>query len=67
MACFRTRMSSALGARRRIACEDRAMAVVAVRYSDDPSLWQRIGGLSAEVWPEYNLHGDVLNVFWNRL
>jgi hypothetical protein len=43
------------------------MAVVAVRYSDDPILWQRIGGLSAEVWPEYNRHGDVLNVYWNRL
>jgi hypothetical protein len=43
------------------------MAVVAVRFSDDPSLWDRIGGLAAEVWPEYNLHGDVLNVFWPRL
>jgi hypothetical protein len=43
------------------------MAVVAVRYSDDPGLWQRIGGLSAEVWPEYNRHGDVLNTLWSRL
>ena len=43
------------------------MAVVALRFSDDPRLWERIGGLSAEVWPEYNLHGDVLNQFWSRL
>ncbi len=43
------------------------MAVAAVRFSDDPKLWERIGGLSAEVWPEYNLHGDVLNRFWSRL
>jgi hypothetical protein len=41
--------------------------VVAVRYSDNPRLWERIGGLSAEVWPEYNRHGDVLNQFWSRL
>ena len=43
------------------------MAVVAVRFSDDPRLWEHIDGLSAEVWPEYNLHGDVLNLFWSRL
>jgi hypothetical protein len=34
--------------RRRTAREDRTMAVVALRYSDEPSLWQRISGLSAE-------------------
>jgi hypothetical protein len=43
------------------------MAVVAVRFSEQPRLWERIGGLSAEVWPEYNLHGDVANQFWSRL
>lgn len=41
--------------------------MVAVRFSDDPRLWEHIGSLSAEVWPEYNLHGDVLNQFWSRL
>jgi hypothetical protein len=49
------------------ACEDRSVAVVAVRFSENPVLWERIGGLSAEVWPEYNRHGDVLNQFWRRL
>ncbi len=23
--------------------------------------------MSSEVWPEYNLHGDVLNQYWNQL
>jgi hypothetical protein len=50
-----------------VACQDGAMAVVAVRFSDDPGLWERIDGLSSEVWPEYNLHGDILNVFWRQL
>jgi hypothetical protein len=50
-----------------VACEDKTVAVVDVRFSDNPRLWERIGWLSAEVWPEYNLHGDVLNQFWSRL
>ena len=28
---------------------------------------ERITGLSKEVWPEYNLHGDVLNRYWGEL
>lgn len=43
------------------------MTVVACRYSERPELWQRLVGLSAEVWPEYNLHGDILNRYWGRL
>lgn len=43
------------------------MAVVSVRFADRPALWKRIAGLSAEVWPEYNLHSDVLSTYWNRL
>jgi len=31
-----------------------------------PDLWER-GIPSAEVWPEYNLHGDVLNRWWGHL
>jgi len=50
-----------------VAREDGSMGVAAVRYSDRPQLWGRIGGLSAEVWPEYNRHGDVLNRYWDRL
>jgi len=41
--------------------------LVTVRYSERPELWERAAGLSAEVWPEYNMHGDVLNVYWGRL
>jgi len=43
------------------------MGVVTVRYSERPELWDRIGDLSAEVWPEYNRHGDVMNQYWGRL
>jgi hypothetical protein len=43
------------------------MAVVSVRFIDQPTLWPRSVDFSAEIWPEYNLHGDVLNQFWNRL
>ena len=38
-----------------------------VRYSDRPELWDSLEHLSSEVWPEYNLHGDVLNQYWDRL
>jgi hypothetical protein len=38
-----------------------------VRYSERPELWDSLGELSSEVWPEYNLHGDVLNQYWNQL
>ena len=43
------------------------MGVTIVRYSERPALWERIADLSAEAWPEYNRHGDVLNVYWERL
>lgn len=43
------------------------MAIVAYRFSQRPELWDRIAGLSQEVWPEYNLHGDVLNRYWDDL
>jgi GNAT superfamily N-acetyltransferase len=38
-----------------------------VRYSERPELWDAISDLSAEVWPEYNLHGEVLNYYWAQL
>ncbi len=34
--------------------------------AERPDLWER-GIDSASVWPEYNLHGDVLNQLWGRL
>jgi GNAT superfamily N-acetyltransferase len=41
--------------------------VQVVRYSERPELWDSISDLSAQVWPEYNQHGDVLNSYWGRL
>ena len=38
-----------------------------VRYSERPELWDSIIDLSAEVWPEYNLHGPTLNHYWAQL
>jgi hypothetical protein len=43
------------------------MAIVAYRFSERPELWERIAGLSEEVWPEYNLHADVLTRYWGQL
>jgi GNAT superfamily N-acetyltransferase len=34
--------------------------------AERPDLWER-GLDSATVWPEYNLHGDVLNRWWGHL
>jgi hypothetical protein len=34
--------------------------------AERPDLWER-GIPSADVWPEYNLHGDVLNRWWPHL
>jgi GNAT superfamily N-acetyltransferase len=38
-----------------------------VRYRDRPALWDDMPDIGAEVWPEYNRHGDVLNRYWGRL
>lgn len=38
-----------------------------VRYSERPELWDDLDGLTGEVWPEYNTHGEVLNKYWSRL
>ena len=34
--------------------------------AERPDLWDR-GIESATVWPEYNLHGDILNQWWGHL
>ena len=39
----------------------------AITHTEDPALVDRLEGLSAQVWPEYNLHGDVMNRYWGRL
>ena len=41
------------------------MGVVAVRYSEGFDRYERLGG--TDIWPEYNLHGHVLNLYWDRL
>jgi hypothetical protein len=38
-----------------------------IRYSDRPELWDWLGGLSDDAWPEYNKHGENLNKYWVRL
>jgi GNAT superfamily N-acetyltransferase len=43
------------------------MAPQVVRHSEAPGLWEHLGGQFDEVWPEYNLHGPVLNRYWDRL
>lgn len=42
------------------------MSVTLHTAAERPDLWER-GIDSADVWPEYNLHGDVLNRFWPHL
>lgn len=37
-----------------------------VRYSERPDLWDG-GDLFVGVWPEYNLHSDVVGAHWGRL
>ncbi|MER6910190.1 N-acetyltransferase [Streptomyces sp. NPDC000594] len=38
-----------------------------VLYTERPELWDRIPEVFAGVVPEYNLHGDISDGFWNRL
>jgi hypothetical protein len=38
-----------------------------VRYCERPELWDSTGDLFADVWPEYNQHGQVLNRYWGQL
>jgi hypothetical protein len=42
------------------------MAFTMCTAAERPDLWAR-GLDSATVWPEYNLHGDVLNQWWPHL
>ena len=42
------------------------MTVTMYTTAERPDLWER-GVPSEAVWPEYNLHGDVLNRWWGYL
>ena len=44
-----------------------AMNPQLIRYSERPEAWDAFAGLSSEVWPEYNRHGDVLGQSWDQL
>jgi hypothetical protein len=39
------------------------MTIVAIAASERPDLWHRAMALGS-VWPEYNLHGDVVTRWW---
>ncbi|AXU11623.1 GNAT family N-acetyltransferase [Streptomyces clavuligerus] len=41
--------------------------VKVVLHSERPELWDRIPEVFAGVVPEYNLHGDIGDTYWNRL
>ena len=43
------------------------MSPAIVVASERPDLAARMGELGAAAWPEYNKHGDVLNLYWGRL
>lgn len=43
------------------------MDLQVARYSERPELWEAITGLSDEVWPEYNRHGETLDRYWAQL
>jgi GNAT superfamily N-acetyltransferase len=38
-----------------------------VRYSERPEVWDATADVSAEVWPEYNRHGEVLSRNFARI
>jgi len=40
---------------------------VAATARERPDLWARADDLDADVWPEYNRHGNVVNRYWGRL
>jgi hypothetical protein len=35
-----------------------------VRYSERPELWEGTDDLFADIWPECNHHGPILNHYW---
>jgi GNAT superfamily N-acetyltransferase len=44
------------------------MTLRAVNFHDRPDLWSRLPALFAGVWPEYNVHSDVMaDGRWDRL
>ncbi|WP_031077324.1 GNAT family N-acetyltransferase [Streptomyces sp. NRRL WC-3742] len=46
---------------------DRGPHWTTVRHSERPELWDRIPEDFAGVVPEYNLHGDIGDLYWDRM
>jgi len=63
VACAGTQISGVNGARR----YPRQVDLRTVRYSERPECWDQAGDLFADVWPEYNVHGEVVASHWGRL
>jgi hypothetical protein len=38
-----------------------------IRYSEPSDLWKDTATITREVWPEYNLHSEDPNGYWDRL
>ncbi len=38
-----------------------------ITHAERPELADRWDALAGDVWPEYNKHGDILNLYWPRL
>src|ERR671918_860407 len=43
------------------------MSLETVLYSQRPELRDRSDDAFDDVWPEYNMHGDVMNEYWGSL
>jgi hypothetical protein len=43
------------------------MTTQVVRYAERPELWKNAARVTREVWPEYNLHSDEPNGYWEQL
>jgi hypothetical protein len=43
------------------------MSTQVIRYSDRPELWRDGIALTREVWPEYNIHSEDPDGYWDRL
>lgn len=40
--------------------------MITLTYADRPDLWKRLPEELAGVWPEYNIHGDIADLYWAR-
>jgi GNAT superfamily N-acetyltransferase len=43
------------------------MPTQVIRYSERPELWKDTATITHEVWPEYNLHSEDSNRYWDRI